>query len=81
MSKVKPASLEPGTRMGGYKVVRKLSAGGFGVVYLALDAEGQQVAIKEYLAFVAGYACARRAAATGGTRKAIALSAGSEELF
>ncbi len=35
--------------MGGYKVVRKLSAGGFGVVYLALDAEGQQVAIKEYL--------------------------------
>ena len=49
MSKVKPASLEPGTRMGGYKVVRKLSAGGFGVVYLALDAEGQQVAIKEYL--------------------------------
>lgn len=49
MSKVKPASLEPGTRIGGYKVVRKLSAGGFGVVYLALDAEGQQVAIKEYL--------------------------------
>jgi serine/threonine protein kinase len=27
----------------------QVAAGGFGVVYLALDAEGQQVAIKEYL--------------------------------
>ena len=35
--------------IGGYRVVRKLSAGGFGVVYLALDIEGQQFAIKEYL--------------------------------
>jgi hypothetical protein len=35
--------------IGGYRVVRKLSAGGFGVVYLAVDNEGQQVAIKEYL--------------------------------
>jgi hypothetical protein len=35
--------------IGGYRVVRKLSAGGFGVVYLAVDKEGQQVAIKEYL--------------------------------
>ncbi|GBU15473.1 hypothetical protein AwPolaro_08510 [Polaromonas sp.] len=49
MSKVKPASLPPDTVIGGYRVVRKLSSGGFGVVYLALDAEGQQVAIKEYL--------------------------------
>ncbi len=49
MSKVKPAPLEPGTRIGGYKVVRKVSAGGFGVVYLAVDAEGQQVAVKEFL--------------------------------
>jgi serine/threonine protein kinase len=30
-------------------MVRKLAAGGFGVVYLALDGQGQQVAIKEYL--------------------------------
>ena len=49
MSKLKPASLPPDTVIGGYRVVRKLSAGGFGVVYLAVDKEGQQVAVKEYL--------------------------------
>ena len=30
-------------------MVRKLSAGGFGVVYLGVDSDGQQFAIKEYL--------------------------------
>ena len=30
-------------------MIRRLAAGGFGVVYLALDMEGQKVAIKEYL--------------------------------
>ena len=49
MSKVKPAPLPPDTVIGGYRIVRKLSAGGFGVVYLAVDNQGQQVAIKEYL--------------------------------
>lgn len=49
MAKVKPAPLPPGTLIGGYRIVRKVAAGGFGVVYLALDAEGQQAAIKEYL--------------------------------
>ena len=49
MSKPKPAPLPPDTVIGGYNVVRKLAAGGFGVVYLAVDKEGQQVAIKEYL--------------------------------
>ncbi|QTD44071.1 serine/threonine protein kinase [Ottowia testudinis] len=49
MSKPKPAALPPDTVIGGYRVVRKISAGGFGVVYLAVDKEGQQVAIKEYL--------------------------------
>jgi serine/threonine protein kinase len=49
MSKLKPAPLPPDTVIGGYRVVRKLSAGGFGVVYLAVDNEGQQVAVKEYL--------------------------------
>ncbi len=49
MSKVKPAPLAPDTVIGGYKIVRKVAAGGFGVVYLALDTEGLQVAIKEYL--------------------------------
>jgi serine/threonine protein kinase len=49
MSKVKPAPLPPDTLVGGYRIVRKLAAGGFGVVYLALDPQGQQVAVKEYL--------------------------------
>jgi len=35
--------------IGGYRIVRCLSAGGFGAVYLAVDEAGQQVAIKEYL--------------------------------
>ncbi len=49
MSKVKIAALPPDTVIGGYRVVRRLSEGGFGVVYLALDKRGQQVAIKEYV--------------------------------
>jgi len=35
--------------VGGYRIVRKVAAGGFGVVYLAEDSSGQQVAVKEYL--------------------------------
>ena len=49
MSKVKPSPLPPDTVIGGYRIVRKVAAGGFGLVYLATDPEGQQVAIKEYL--------------------------------
>jgi serine/threonine protein kinase len=49
MSKLKPAPLSPDTLIGGYRVVRKVAAGGFGVVYQAIDPEGQSVAIKEYL--------------------------------
>ena len=49
MSKVKPSPLPPDTVVGGYRIVRKVAAGGFGLVYLALDDGGQQVAIKEYL--------------------------------
>ncbi|WP_043114479.1 serine/threonine protein kinase [Pseudacidovorax intermedius] len=49
MSKVKPSPLIPDTVIGGYRVVRRISSGGFGVVYLAMDKAGQQVAIKEYL--------------------------------
>ena len=49
MSKQKRAPLPADTVIGGYRVVRRISAGGFGVVYLAVDKEGQQVAIKEYL--------------------------------
>ena len=49
MSKVKPSPLPPDTIIGGYRVIRKVAAGGFGLVYLALDADGQRVAVKEYL--------------------------------
>ena len=49
MSKNKPATLPPGTVIGGYNIVRRLSSGGFGVVYLAVGADGAQVAVKEYL--------------------------------
>ncbi len=49
MSKIKPAPLSPDTPLGGYRVIRRLAAGGFGVVYLAIDGDGQKVAVKEYL--------------------------------
>jgi len=49
MSKTKPAPLPPDTLIGGYRIVRLVAAGGFGLVYLALDANGHEVAIKEYL--------------------------------
>ena len=35
--------------IGGYRIARLLATGGFGLVYLALDANGQEVVIKEYL--------------------------------
>ena len=43
MSKTKPAPLPPDTLIGGYRVICKLAAGGFGIVYLAIDASGQKV--------------------------------------
>jgi len=49
MANRKPSPLTPGTLIGGYRVVRRVAAGGFGVVYLAIGADGQQVAIKEFL--------------------------------
>ncbi|MDD2918979.1 serine/threonine-protein kinase [Rhodoferax sp.] len=49
MANPKPSSLMPGTPIGGYRVIRRVAAGGFGVVYLAAGDDGQQVAIKEYL--------------------------------
>ncbi|MEG2046296.1 MAG: serine/threonine-protein kinase [Comamonas sp.] len=45
----KPAPLPPDTVIGGYRVLGRVAAGGFGVVYLAVDAAGQEVAIKEYI--------------------------------
>ena len=49
MSKPKPAPLPSGTVVGGYQIVKKLAAGGFGVVYLAEGENQHFVAIKEYL--------------------------------
>ena len=41
--------LPPGFQLGGYRVERQLSLGGFSIVYLAHDEGGTPVAIKEYL--------------------------------
>jgi serine/threonine protein kinase len=49
MSKTKPSPLAPDTVIGGYRILRRISAGGFGIVYLARGPDGQQVAVKEYL--------------------------------
>ena len=49
MPKATPAPLPPNTVIGEYRIIRKVAAGGFGLVYLALDAQGQELAIKEYL--------------------------------
>ena len=35
--------------VGGYQIIKKLAAGGFGVVYLAEDSDRHLVAVKEYL--------------------------------
>ncbi len=44
-----PEPLPPGTMVDGYRIVSKIGAGGFGVVYRAISPTGQQVAVKEYL--------------------------------
>ena len=43
------AALPDGLDIGGYRIVKKIAAGGFSIVYLAEDAQGHRVAIKEYL--------------------------------
>lgn len=43
------APLPEGTVVSGYRIVKKISSGGFSIVYLAEDEGGQPVAIKEYL--------------------------------
>ncbi len=43
------APLPDGMQMSGYTLIKKISSGGFSIVYLAEDAEGQRFAIKEYL--------------------------------
>lgn len=43
------APLPEGLEVGGYRIVRKIASGGFSIVYLAHDPQGQPVALKEYL--------------------------------
>src|SRR5690606_42131864 len=43
------APLPAGHELGGYRIVRKISSGGFSIVYLAGDAAGEKFAVKEYL--------------------------------
>jgi serine/threonine protein kinase len=43
------APLPAGHELGGYRIVRKISSGGFSIVYLAEDAAGEKFAVKEYL--------------------------------
>jgi hypothetical protein len=43
------AALPDGLEVGGYRILRKIASGGFSIVYLADDAEGNRYAIKEYL--------------------------------
>ena len=76
MSKPKPAPLPAGTVVGGYQGVRKLAAGGFGVVYLAEDPEQRLVAIKEYLpASLAERSTASKRAGSSSARASEARSA------
>lgn len=43
------APLPDGLDLAGYRIVKKIASGGFSIVYLAYDAQGNAVAIKEYL--------------------------------
>ena len=43
------APLPDGLDIAGYRIVKKIACGGFSIVYLACDADGNAVAIKEYV--------------------------------
>jgi len=43
------SSLPEGVQIGNYRIVKKISSGGFSIVYLAQDENGNSVAIKEYM--------------------------------
>lgn len=43
------APLPDGLDIAGYRIVKKIASGGFSIVYLAYDEDGNAVAIKEYL--------------------------------
>jgi len=43
------APLPDGLEIAGYRIVKKIASGGFSIVYLAYDEDGNAVALKEYL--------------------------------
>lgn len=43
------APLPDGLEISGYRIVKKIASGGFSIVYLAYDGDGNAVAIKEFL--------------------------------
>jgi serine/threonine protein kinase len=49
MSKDRPLPLPSNCIVSGYRIVRRLAEGGFGMVYLVTDGQGQLFALKEYL--------------------------------
>lgn len=49
MANQKNAPLPDGLEIGGYRILRKISSGGFSIVYLADDRAGERYAIKEFL--------------------------------
>jgi serine/threonine protein kinase len=49
MSKDRPLPLPSNCVVSGYRIVRRLAEGGFGMVYLVTDETGQAYALKEYL--------------------------------
>ena len=49
MASQQNAALPAGLVLGGYRIVKRISSGGFSIVYLALDETNTPVAIKEYL--------------------------------
>lgn len=49
MASQKNAPLPDGLEIGGYRILRKISSGGFSIVYLADDRAGERYAVKEFL--------------------------------
>lgn len=49
MATQKNSPLPDGLELSGYRIVKKIASGGFSIVYMAYDDDGNAVAIKEYL--------------------------------